>query len=77
MKNVEIRYCKVWASFLPRAARVAELIKKELGINAELKEGDRGEFSVLVNDKVVAKKGMLFFPKDRKVLTAVRQALAW
>jgi hypothetical protein len=55
---------------------VAELIKKETGVKAELKEGDRGEFSVVVNDKVVAKKGMLFFPKDRKVLTAVRQALA-
>jgi hypothetical protein len=55
---------------------VAELIKKELGIEAELKKGGRGEFSVVVNNKVVAQKGFLFFPGDKKVLTAVRQALA-
>ena len=55
---------------------MAELVKKELGIDTELKEGERGEFSVLVNNKVVAKKGYVFFPKDQKVLAAIRQAIA-
>lgn len=54
---------------------MAEMLKKEVGIEAKLQEGDRGEFSVMVNDKVVVKKGLLFFPKDKKVLAAVNQAL--
>jgi hypothetical protein len=54
---------------------VAELIKRELGVQPELIEGDRGEFSVWVGNHVVAKKGWLRFPSDQKVLTAVRQAI--
>jgi hypothetical protein len=54
---------------------MAELIKRELGVQPELIEGDRGEFSVWVGNQVVAKKGWLRFPSDQKVLTAVRQAI--
>jgi len=55
---------------------VAELIKRELGVEPELAEGDRGEFTVWVGDRVVAKKGWVRFPPDQRVLSAVRQALA-
>lgn len=55
---------------------MAELIKRELGIEPELVEGNRGEFSVWVGDQVVAKKGWIRFPADQKVLSAVHQALA-
>jgi hypothetical protein len=54
---------------------VADLINRELGIQPELIEGDRGEFSVWVGNQVVAKKRLLRFPSDQKVLTAVRQAI--
>ncbi len=54
---------------------MAELIKRELGVETELIEGDRGEFTVWVGDELVAKKGLIMFPKDQKVLSAVRQAL--
>ncbi len=54
---------------------MAEMIKTELGIEAELQEGDRGEFTVRVDDKVVAKKGWLRFPQNEKVLAAIRQEL--
>ena len=54
---------------------MAELIKRELGVEPELIEGDRGEFTVRVGDKVVAKKGWVRFPADARVLSAVRQAL--
>jgi hypothetical protein len=54
---------------------VAELIKRELGVEPELIEGDRGEFSVWVDNQMVAKKGWMLFPSDKKVLTAVRQAI--
>lgn len=55
---------------------MAELIKRELGIEPELVEGERGEFTVWVGDRVVAKKGWVRFPSNKKVLAAVRQALA-
>jgi len=55
---------------------VAELIKRELGVQAELIEGDRGEFSVWVDRQMVAKKGWVRFPSDEKVLKAVRQIIA-
>jgi hypothetical protein len=54
---------------------VAELIKRELGVEPELVEGNRGEFTVWVGDRVVAKKGWLRFPADRRVLSEVQQAL--
>lgn len=55
---------------------MAELIRRELGVESELEEGERGEFTVWVGDRVVAKKGWVRFPSDRRVLSAVQQALA-
>jgi hypothetical protein len=60
---------------LPRAARVAELLRKELEVETRLVEGDRGEFTVWVDGQVVIKKGWRGFPADEKVLAAVREAL--
>ena len=54
---------------------MAELIKRELGVEPEVVEGDRGEFTVWVGDRMVAKKGWVRFPADEKVLSSVRQAL--
>jgi hypothetical protein len=55
---------------------VAELLKRELGVEPELVEGDRGEFTIWVGDRQVAKKGWIRFPPDQKVLAAVREALS-
>jgi hypothetical protein len=52
------------------------MLERELGVKAELVEGNRGEFTVRVGDKVIAKKGLVFFPPDEKVLAAVRKAVA-
>lgn len=54
---------------------MAELLRKELAVDTDLIAGDRGEFTVWVGDKVVAKKGWLGFPDDDKVLAAVRDEL--
>ena len=54
---------------------MADLLKKELNVETKLIEGDRGEFTVWVGDKVVSKKNWLGFPQDEKVVTAVREAL--
>lgn len=55
---------------------MAELLKRELNVETKLIEGDRGEFTVWVAGRVVARKGMFGFPTDEKVLDAVREALA-
>ena len=55
---------------------MAALIKKEIGVDPELVEGNRGEFTVWVEDELVAQKGSHGFPSDKEVLTAVRQATA-
>lgn len=55
---------------------MAELLKRELNVETKLVAGDRGEFTVWVAGRVVAKKGMFGFPEDEKVLAAVREALA-
>ncbi len=54
---------------------MAELLRKELEVETKLVEGERGEFTVWVNDQLVIKKGWLGFPTDEKVLAAVREAL--
>src|SRR5205809_944984 len=62
-------------AYPPRAARVAALIKKELGADVETTGADPGEFTVWVGDKIVARKSWLRFPADQRVLEAVRAAL--
>ena len=58
------------------AARAAASIKKELGVDAETVVGDRGEFSVLVNGQKVIGKGLFLLPSEKKVVAAVRKAVA-
>jgi hypothetical protein len=53
---------------------------KDTSTGKSLKEvetvgGKTGEFTVWVNDKLVARKGWIRFPGDQKVLEAVRAAL--
>jgi hypothetical protein len=54
---------------------VAALIKKETDLDTDLVEGDRGEFTVWVENSVVAQKGPSGFPDDEEVLSAVQRAL--
>lgn len=55
---------------------MAALIRKGTGLDAELIEGARGEFTVWVGDERVAQKSSLGFPTDDEALAAVQEALA-
>jgi hypothetical protein len=55
---------------------VADAIEKDLGVKTDLVYGNRGEFSVLVNGDLVAKKGLFLFPPVKKVIAAVKDKLA-
>ena len=75
MNRVRIRYC-ISGNYLPRATRVAALIKQESGMDADLEPGGRGELSVWVDGKKVADKTMRGFPADADLLKNVKDALA-
>jgi hypothetical protein len=55
---------------------VAALITHAVGVDAELVEGNRGEFTVWVGPKQVAGKGASGFPTDEDCVAAVRNALS-
>jgi hypothetical protein len=54
---------------------VAALIKAETGIEPELVAGGRGEFTVWVDEQIVAKKDASGFPAEDVTVAAVRRAL--
>jgi hypothetical protein len=53
---------------------VADALRKEPGVEVELVNGDKGEFTVLADGQVVAKKGLISKPSVEKVVQAVREA---
>ena len=53
---------------------MADALRKEPGVEVELVNGDRGEFTVLVDGQVVAKKGWIFKPSVETVKKAVQEA---
>ena len=54
---------------------MAAVIKEKLGIEPEVSEGERGEFTVWVGDDVVAKKDAMGFPSETDALAAVERAI--
>jgi len=54
----------------------AALIKEAAGVDAELREGARGEFTVWVGEDQVAAKDRMGFPSETDILAAVQSALA-
>jgi hypothetical protein len=51
---------------------VADALRREAGVEVELTDGSRGEFTVLVDGQVVARKGLFLKPSVEKVVAAVR-----
>ena len=60
---------------MPRASRVAALIKEKLSLEADLEPGGRGEFTVWAGGKKVAEKTRTGFPSESTIVEAVRTAL--
>jgi hypothetical protein len=54
---------------------VAALITKATGAKVDIVEGARGEFSVRIDDKIIARKDSRGFPQEEEIVTAVRHAL--
>ncbi len=54
---------------------MADVLKQELGVEAELSKGSNGVFTVAVDGDIVAKKTLDGFPTPEQVLAAVRAKL--
>ena len=54
---------------------MAAELKRATGLDAELRVGGSGEFTVWLDDKLVAEKKMGRFPEPADVVTAVKAAL--
>ena len=54
---------------------MAAALQSALGVEADLIQGDRGEFTVWVDSRRVALKQNDEFPRDEDVVAAVRAAL--
>jgi hypothetical protein len=54
---------------------VAAFLKEKIGVDSDLVEGGRGEFTVWLGDDRVAQKDANGFPTEQDVLAAVQQAL--
>ena len=48
-------------------------MRKESGVEVEVVDGNRGELTVLLNGRAVAKKFLIFKPSVETVLKAVRE----
>lgn len=54
---------------------MAAVIKEATGIEPEIVEGARGEFTVWVDDEIVARKDAHGFPSPEEALDAVRRTM--
>jgi predicted Rdx family selenoprotein len=54
---------------------VAAELKRDLGLDAELRAGGSGEFTVWIDDKLVAEKKMGRFPSPEECVVAVKAAI--
>ncbi len=55
---------------------MAAELKKTVGLDTDLKVGSPGEFTVWLDDKLVAEKKHGQFPSPEAVVAAVKDALA-
>lgn len=60
---------------MPRAARAAAALKRELGLEADLRQGPSGVFEVSVDGSVVARRKFLGLPSEEEIVEAVSSAL--
>jgi hypothetical protein len=74
--QVTIRRCPLCRGLIVQAARLAERLQSEMGVDASIARGRWGEFTVLVGDRPVVRQRWYRPWKDDAVIDAVRQGLS-
>ena len=72
---IKIYYCVAW-NYYPRAASLAEMIQLECDLPIELLSGERGEFTVWLNDEIIAQKKMTF-PSFPAIVEEIKRRILW
>lgn len=75
MSQLEIRYCVMW-NYYPYAASVAQTLKDNFDLTTTLTPGNRGEFTVWIDNKKIIEKVGDDFPPEDKIISAVGQMIA-
>ena len=71
--EIKINYCSVW-NYEPRAAGLAEKIKDELGMTAQLIPGSKGVYDIVVDsDLIYSKHQTKRFPDNDKIIKLIKQ----
>ena len=75
MPKLVIEYCFVW-NYYPRAASLAESIKKDIEIDIELKKSDGGRFEIYLDNEVVFSKYKEYrFPYEGEVEKILKERI--
>ncbi len=71
--KIKINYCSVW-NYEPRAAGLAEKIKDELGITAQLIPGSNGVYDIVVDSNLIYSKHQTKqFPDNDEIIRLIKQ----
>ena len=71
--DIKINYCSVW-NYKPRAAGLAEMIKKEFGITPELIPGSEGSYDIIVDEKTIYSKHQTKrFPDNNDIIKLIKE----
>ena len=72
IKHISIEYCVMW-NYLPKAASLADTLKRELGVDAELIESSGGVFEVVADGELIfSKKKEKRHPSHEEVLESLQ-----
>ena len=71
--EIKINYCSVW-NYKPRAAGLAEKIKDEIGIDAQLIPGSGGIYDIVVDSNTIYSKSKTKrFPDNDDIIKLINK----
>ena len=71
--EIKINYCSVW-NYEPRAAGLAEKIRDELGITAQVIPGSKGVYDIVVDGNLIYSKYQTKqFPDNDEIIKLIKQ----
>ena len=71
--KIDIHYCQEW-NYKPKAASLAEELRKAIGVEADIIPGSKGIFNVIVDgDNVFSKHKTGRFPEPGEVAGIIKQ----
>lgn len=71
--EIKINYCSVW-NYEPRAAGLAEKIRDELGITAQVVPGSKGVYDIVVDGNLIYSKYQTKrFPDNDEIIKLIKQ----